>query len=261
MSDADRNAMTIVLQSHNHAALGAWQGLCCASVEAWAHRRGFAYRREGDELFQRADPDLQRRWREQPVVLSDLARLEWLASVLDEGYERAVWVDADVLVFRDFTLADAGDRVGRECWLEWRGRRLRSFRKVHNAWLQFGRGSVFLPFYIDRARALLTRAVPPVVPQFIGPKLLTAWHNIAPFAVEERVGMLSPAVMAEALDPGPGNAAARSALRAGHGEELCALNLCGSYEGRSGEGADLTAEGYEALIALLVDTHGGVLQP
>jgi len=261
MSDEVRHASTIVLQSHNDRALGGWQGGCCASVEEWAHRQGFAYRCEGDELFDRVDPALRRRWLDQPVVLSDLARLEWLAAALDEGFDRVLWVDADVLVFRDFALPASGDRVGRECWIEWRGRRLRSFRKVHNAWLQFERGSVFLPFYLDRARALLAHASPPVVPQFIGPKLLTAWHNIVPFGVEERVGMLSPAVMAEALDPGAGQAAARAALRAGHGEALCAVNLCASYEGREGECIAVTTGRYEALIARLQDTRGAALLP
>jgi hypothetical protein len=36
-------------------------------------------------------------------------------------------------------------------------------------------------------------------PQFIGPKLLTALHNIARFPVMETAGMLSPAVMRDLI--------------------------------------------------------------
>ncbi|MEE4280054.1 MAG: hypothetical protein V2I82_16430 [Halieaceae bacterium] len=222
---------TVVLQSQREASLSAWQRRCCDGVKHWAEGHGFAYRFEGDELFERVPSDIRRRFASQPVVLSDLARLLWLREALDEGFGRAIWVDADVLLFRDFAPAD-GDRFGRECWIQRRDGRLRSYRKLHNAWLQFVRGSVVLPFYIDRALLLLSRARPPVVPQFLGPKLLTAWHNIAPFAVEARVGMLAPLPMAELLRAQGGDTPALRALVAGHEEPLCALNLCASFEGR-----------------------------
>ena len=241
-----------MLQSQHPARLQGWQGRCCDSVAAWAAARGFTYRRAGDELFERVPADLRARFAAQPVVLSDLARLLWLRAALAEGFERAVWCDADVFVFADFALPARGDRVGRECWVQRAGHRLRSYRKVHNAWLQFEAGSVFLPWYIDRALALLARAPASVVPQFLGPKLLTAWHNIAPFEVEERVGMLSPLAMAELLAGGPGPAPALAALRAGHGAALCAVNLCASLEGRPVDGVCHDGVAYgRAIDALL----------
>ena len=145
----------IVLQSQNPARLDGWQGRCCATVEAWARRRGYEYRRCGDELFDRCPAFLRERHGAQPVVLSDLARLLWLREVLDEGFGHAIWCDADLLLFRDFEPVIAGDRFGRECWVQRDARRLRSYRKIHNAWLQFSRGSATLAFYIDRAAALI----------------------------------------------------------------------------------------------------------
>ena len=219
-------------------------GRCVASVRAWADRHGHAYRWIDDALFDAVPPDLRQRYGAQPVVLADLARLLWLQRLLDDGAAQVVWCDADLLLFRDFVLRD-DDCFGRECWVQYRDGRLRSYRKIHNAWLQFRRGSVILPFYIDRAVSLLRRAEAPVVPQFIGPKLLTAWHNITPFGVEERVGMLSPLVQAELLaTPGP----AVRALRSGHGAPICALNLSASYENRSADGVCHSSTDFAAVI-------------
>jgi len=220
-------------------------GSCCASVSHWASQQGFDYLLEGDVLFERISLATRERFAAQVVVLSDLARLYWLREVLESGYDRAIWCDADVLIFESFVPADSGDRFGRECWIQQDGSKLRRYRKIHNAWMQFSAGSPTLAFYIDRAQLLLERADSPVVPQFIGPKLLTAWHNIAPFPVEERVGMLSPLVMAELL--GGGDKALQS-LRAGHGDALCALNLSASYENRESDGIKHEARDYQRLV-------------
>jgi hypothetical protein len=255
-------AGTVVLQSQRVDRLAGWQGRCTASVAAWADRRGFAYRLEHDECFERVPADLRRRFAAQPVVLSDLARLYWLREVLEDGCDRALWVDADVLVFRDFAPPTRGDYLGRETWVQARDGRLRSYRKVHNAWLQFERESSFLPFYLDRAVALLRRAEAPVVPQFIGPKLLTAWHNLVPFAVEERIGMAAPPVLRDLLaalrSPGAATAGTQALrlLRAGHAAPLCGLNLCASYEGREDGGIRHEAPQFHELIDGL---EGGAL--
>jgi hypothetical protein len=188
---------------------------------------------------------LRERFASQTVVLADLARLLWLREVLDSGYDRAVWCDADLLVFDDFVPAESGDHFGRECWVQQYGGKLRCYRKIHNAWMQFESGSATLAFYIDRAQALLERAESPVVPQFIGPKLLTAWHNIAAFAVEERVGMLSPLAMRELLSGGD---RALQMLRDGHGDALCALNLSASYENREADGVLHDGQDYQRLV-------------
>jgi hypothetical protein len=247
------DAATIVLQSQSPAALDGWQGRCCASVAAWARKRGYRYRRCGDDIFDRVPVRLRRRFARQRVVLSDLARLHWLRTVLEEGYDRAIWVDADVLIFRDFTPPAAGDHLGRECWIQLQGRRLRTYRKVHNAWLQFAAGSAFLPFYIDRAEALLQLADAPVVPQFIGPKLLTAWHNIVPFSVEERVGMLSPRCLDELLTDVHEPAPALARLVSAHRTALCAVNLCASLEGRCTDGVLHDADAYHRVVDGLLD--------
>jgi hypothetical protein len=230
-------------------------GDCCDSVRQWARSHDFDYAREGDELFARLSPALRERFVSQPVVLADLARLLWLQEVLTRGYARAIWCDADLLIFRDFVPGLHGDVFGRECWIQRDGRKLRRYRKIHNAWLQFDAGSGTLPFYIERATFLLEQVRTPVVPQFIGPKLLSAWHNIVPFATEERVGMLSPLVMQDLLG---GGTQALDMLVAGHEAPLCALNLSASCEGRDLDGVRHDSADFDALVEGLL---GGALLP
>ena len=195
--------------------------------------RTFDYQFCGDELFRRLTPALREKLRAQPVVATDLARLLWLRESLAGGYERAIWCDADVLLFRDFEPLGTDHAFGREIWVQARGEGQHSYRRIHNAWLQFDLGNVVLPFYIDRATKLLERVRLPVVPQFIGPKLLSALHNIVGFEVEERIGMLSPLCLRDVL---AGSGGALAELQAEHGQSLCGVNLCASYVDRESDG-------------------------
>lgn len=247
---------TIVLQSHSPARIHGWLARCCASVRDWAMLHGWDYRRCGDELFTWLPTPLRHRLASQRVVAADLARLYWLRAVLDEGYDRAIWCDADVLVFRNFTPGGGDHAFGRECWVQPAGQRLRSYRKIHNAYLLFRADSPVLPFYLDRARTLLERAELPVVPQFIGPKLLTAWHNLVAFAVEERVGMLSPLAMHDLLR---GGGAALQRTLEGHDRRPCAFNLCASCEGRVEAGRALEAADYSRAVKRLLEEPVRVL--
>lgn len=232
---------TIVLQSQRPGPLPRWQRRCCDSVRAWARFKGFEYSFCGDELFRRLAPPLREKLQDQPVVAADLARLLWIRECLNAGYERAIWCDADLLIFSDFELTSKDHSFGREVWVQRREKGLHSYRRIHNAWLTFEAGSAILPFYIDRATAMLERVRMPVVPQFIGPKLLSALHNIVGFNVEERVGMLSPLAMRDLLQ---GGGPALQELVEGHSETLCAVNLCASYVGKESDGVCHDDEDY-----------------
>ena len=239
---------TVVLQSQKPGPLPSWQRHCCDSVRAWAKARGFDYQFCGDELFRRLPPKLREKLREQPVVATDLARLLWLRDSLKSGYDRAIWCDADLLIFRPFDPAAVDHAFGREIWVQARGDGLHSYRRIHNAWLHFEAGNAILPFYIDRALSMLTRVRMPVVPQFIGPKLLSALHNIVGFNIEERVGMLSPLAMRDLL---AGGGPALEELDQGHDEGLCSVNLCASYVGRDSDGVCHDDEAYLHAVRLL----------
>lgn len=196
---------TLVIQSHRSPAPYPWIERCLASVRQWSSARGFRYCFLGDELFDAVPGELMDKTRDQRVVATDLARLRVLQEALRAGFGSVVWLDADVLVFDPgrFILPPDSCAVGREVWVQRDAKaRLRVYRKVHNACLLFRRGNSVLDFYAETAQRLLRLNSGAMPPQFIGPKLLSALHNVAQFPVMERAAMLSPPVIEDTLGEG-----------------------------------------------------------
>ena len=182
----------------------------------------------GDELFDCLPAGLLDKTRHQKVVASDLARLFVLKNSLNRGYETVIWLDADFLIFNPaaFTVPDQPYAVGREVWVQKdRHGKLKVFKKVHNAFLMFRQGNSFLEFYSETAERLLLLNQATMPPQIIGPKLLTALHNIAILPVMESAGMLSPAVIKDVLS---GQGLALDLFNSHSPEPLVAANLCAS---------------------------------
>lgn len=246
---------TLVIQSHRSPLPFDWLEICIESVSGWARQYGFDYRFLGDEIFEALDPDLYEKTASCPAMASDLARLHALRQALDAGYRRSIWLDADFLVFApdDFRLPDADFVVGRQIWVQPdKHGRPRVYRGVHNALLMFARGNAMLDFYLATAERLVRLNRGSVPPQFVGPKLLTALHNIARFPVMESATMLSPAVMRDLLRGG-GDALRR--WRDESPEPAAGANMCSSLTER---------EGFEATdMKRLIDTlrTPGTLRP
>ncbi len=198
----DTMSSTLIIQSHRAPLPFDWLQRCLDSVSGWARVRGYDYRFIGDEIFASLSRDLLDKTRHQRVIASDLARLISLQQGLLDGYDCVVWCDADFLIFDldSFELAQVDYALGREVWIQHdQQQRLRAYVKVHNAFLMFRRGNVFLDFYRDTAERLLSLNQGSMPAQFIGPKWLTALHNIALCPVMESAGMLSPMVMRDCI--------------------------------------------------------------
>ena len=216
---------TLVIQSHRDPLPFEWLRLCLDSVTSWAQDNRFEIRFIGDELFDLVEPDLFEKIGAQTVIASDLARLKILQQGLVEGFDRVIWCDADFLIFdpAQFLLPDTDFAVGRELWVQRdNSAKMRTYKKVHNAFLMFRRGNHFLDFYCDAAERLLRLNQGRMAPQFIGPKLLTALHNIIQCPVMEAAGMLSPLVMRDLIE---GQGAALSLLRQQSPSALAGVNL------------------------------------
>ena len=193
---------TLVIQSHREPLPFDWLRLCLDSVASWAQHNLFEIRFLADEIFDLVAPDLVAKIGAQTVIASDLARLKILQQGLAQGYDRVVWCDADFLIFDPdkFLLPDADFALGREVWVQPdETGKLRANKKVHNAFLMFCGGNHFLDFYCATAENLLRLNQGRMSPQFIGPKLLTALHNVVQCPVMEVAGMLSPPVMRDLI--------------------------------------------------------------
>jgi len=248
---ADRDGGTLVVQSFR-ADPPAWIARCMDSVRAWAEAAGFGHRALGDELFERAPDWVRRKTAARPSTASDLARAQVLQDALDEGWGRAVWLDADVLVIQPGALTAAlrlEDRylLGREAWVQADRRgRLQTHTGVHNAILAVEPGNPFLAFYQHAAERILARHEGAMVPQLIGPKFLTALDNMMGLPATWAVNMASPRVVA---DLAAGGGPARDRLLARSGRVPAALNLCHSHAGVETDGVTVTEAMLDDAVA------------
>ena len=240
---------TLVVQSHRKDLPFAWLRDCLDSVAAWADSNGFDYRFIGDEMFDLVEAGLLARIGEQTVIATDLGRLRLLQQGLESGYDCVIWCDADFLIFRpdEFILPTHAFAFGREIWVQNDDNgRMRAYPKLHNAFMMFRRGNACLEFYLDTAERLVRLNQGGMPPQFIGPKLLTALHNIARFPVMDSAGMLSPLVMRDLL---AGGGDALELLRQKSAVVLAGVNLSSSLTAAEG----FSQAAMEKLIRLLQD--------
>ena len=220
----------LILQSHRQPLPAAWMQKCLSSVQSWSELNNFDYKFIGDELFEYVSDSIVEKTKTQRVVTTDLARLKALKNYLAEGYETVVWCDADFLIYKPEKLHLPNEKyaVGREVWVQKaknNSKKLTAHVKVHNAFMMFKTGNSFLDFYIDTAECLLLRNKGSMPPQFIGPKLLTAIHNVAQCPVLESAGMLSPLVIKDIAN---GGGLALDLFQQSSSQPMAAANLCSS---------------------------------
>ncbi|MBT3203645.1 MAG: hypothetical protein HOM14_04005 [Gammaproteobacteria bacterium] len=219
---------TLIIQSHKNPLPYNWLKRCLQSVKTWALKNNYEYKFLGDEIFNRVPTKILQKTQHQKVIATDLARLLALQYYLKQGYETVIWCDADFLIFDpdNFKIPDTNYAIGREVWIQHnKDNQLKVYKKVHNAFLMFSQGNSFLDFYTETAEKLLTMNSGKMPDQFIGPKLLTALHNIAICPVLETAGMLSPLVIKDII----GNQSKPINLFIlNSSEPLSAANLCSS---------------------------------
>lgn len=250
---------TIVFQSFRDER-GTAMARCLASVEAWAERQGHAYRFLDDELFERVPGWFRERVGGDPLPMSDLARLVVARELLDEGWDRVAWLDADVLVFdpESFTIDIAdGYAFCREVWLRRSGAdKLLVTEGLHNAVCVFGSGNPFLDFYIHACEAIIRDAEGPVRSHALGPDFLARLADVIGPRTLPDVGLFSPIVTA-AIAKGGGRAS--RAYREAFGNPVRCANLCLSFVGRESSGVTLSETILDLAIDRLMESGGKVL--
>lgn len=240
---------TLIIQSHRNPLPYRWLQACLDSVQQWANTNGFEYHYVDDAgLFASVPKALLEKTILQKVIATDLARLRLLQDGLETGYQTVIWCDADFLIFDadKFILPDTSFALGREVWVQSDAGKLKTYNKVHNAFLMFRQGNHFLDFYADTAERLLRLNRGKMPPQFIGPKLLTALHNIAQCPVMESAGMLSPLVMRDLLS---GNGEALKLFRTKLPKDIYGANLSASLTQKQ----DFSEQEMGRLISILVE--------
>jgi hypothetical protein len=240
---------TIVYQSYRTTGVPAWIDRCMATVRDWATLQGHAYRFYDDAFLDRA-PAWFREKSEHLCPVTDLARLVVARELLAEGWERVVWIDADMLVFDparfDIAVPDVF-AFSHEAWVQAdNDGQVQCRERVNNAAMVFHRDNVHLEFFIDAALRS-GRSLPVIGKLDIGTRFLSQLFRLIPFMLLGRVGTFSPLLMQEiaaGTQACPGLTAFAARLKI----PLACANLCASLGSTTGPQAGDTQALYHDVI-------------
>jgi len=250
---------TVIYQSYRTANVPAWLGQCLQTVQSWAAANRFDYQFIDDRLFRYVPPWFLHKASGHLCTLTDLARLLVARELLDKGYDRTVWVDADLVVFAPEALAlDSAEECAfcHEAWVEaGTDGQLRCSHRVNNSVTVFTKASPFLDFYIDACQRI-ARSKPQLGKLDIGTGFLTNLRAILPFPLLGNIGVFSPFIMAEiASGAGPYLPSYMRQVAA----PLAGANLCSSLRGKAVFGIPMDDRLYETVVARCLQTKGDVV--
>jgi hypothetical protein len=217
---------TLVIQSYRTRDVPAWIARCLASVRRWAKARGYDHRLTDDSVFALCGDDYLAQVGDNKRSITNLCRLELIRLALVEGYDRAIWMDADVLVFAPDELDfPATGRISfpRETWLApWEHRWLATL-SLNNCVIVCPRGDPDLDLIIQATRH---RARHPVTDNLqVGGEIIRGLHSFMAFPLLSNVGLFSShAVIAIAED----NEEVIYSQAVRHRTPVHAANLCAS---------------------------------
>ncbi len=227
---------TIVFQSYRQSDIPKWIGRCLDSVKHWAHSTGHEYELCGDaKLFEAVGNDFLSSVGPNFRSITNLGRLEFIRSGLAQGYDRAIWLDADVFVF-------APDRLdikiperyafAREVWISDAapGQTVEE-HGVNNAACIFAKDEPDLDFLIDVIRYVAKRRN--ITSNYqVGGDLLKGLRKSLAFNLLNQVGMFSPMVV-RALHARDASVLRRQALAFGmpvYAANICATSNHGTFD-------------------------------
>jgi len=250
---------TVVYQSYRTVNVPAWISRCMQTVKDWALVRGFDYHFIDDRFFEYAPAWYREKVNHDVLLVSDLCRLIAARELLSKGYQRTIWVDADVVVFdpENFRVdVSEGYAFCREVWIGLgQGGRFFYRHSVNNAVTVFVQGNSFLEFYIDACQSRI-RHIPLIDRIDASTRFLTHLHELMHLNLMNHVGLLSPLVLADLVR---GTETMLKAYMVCFGAPIFAANLCSSFGGQTYDGVMMHDGVYGAALEKLVQTKGSVI--
>ena len=196
----------------------------------------------------------------QLLPVTDVARMRLLRERLAHGWQRVIWIDADVLVFAPERLnldGDAPYALCQELWLRVNAaQQIETEEKVNNAVMLVTQGQPMLDFWIFAVEEILSVHAPHEIgPLTASTHFFTELATIMPLRVLRNVGLLSPPVVCD-LAQGGGALTREWARRFGH--PIAAANLCASLQDKLSAGAVVGAAEMERAVEVLLHSRGAV---
>jgi hypothetical protein len=250
---------TVVYQSYRPVEVPGWIDRCMQTVRCWAAANGFDYRFVDDRLFEYAPAWYRQKVANDVLPVSDLARLVLAKEFLAGGFDRTVWVDADVAVFAPDRFAiEVTDGVAfcKEAWVgPGPGGGFTTSLRVNNSVSVFVQGNQFLDFYIDACRRIVAGRQR-VGRWDVGTRFLTVLNEFLRFQLLPSVGLINPPMMADITG---GSDDSLRTYMAGFGSPVFAANLCASARHARFTDLVLSDAVYEAVLDRCIGTGGEIL--
>lgn len=251
---------TIVYQSYRTFNVPTWITPCMKTVKSWAEKKGFDYEFIDDRLFDYVPDWYIKKTNNNILPISDLARLELAKEYLAKGYDRTIWVDADVVVFDiDHFNIDVTEEFAfcHEVWMDKLSNGKANYRLgVNNAVTVFIKNNNILDFYIYVCKSLVKNKPGHIDKLDVGTKFLsTLYHNVY-FKLLTNVGLFSPAVM-HGIATEERNYVNKYMRTFGF--PIQAANLCSSLKDMYYNGLIIDDNIFHTVIDKLVNTKGSIV--
>lgn len=250
---------TVVYQSFRADNIPGWISQCLETVKKWAEQKGFIYRFIDNRISEHVPDWYLSKLQGNMLPVFDLARLELAKLFLDEGYDRTIWVDADIVVFdSDNFDIDVKEEFAfcLEVWL-YKNRigRPVCIKKVNNAVTVFTRNNHMLEFYIYACKSLV-RNKNIISKTEVGTKFLTELYRNMHFQLLNNIGIFSPALLYE-IATGREKCVRKYITEFGH--PIRAANLCYSFRNLTYRGALMSDKIYQTVIDKLIESKGNIV--
>jgi hypothetical protein len=245
---------TLVIQSFRTTNVPDWIRRCLDSVRAWAGSSGFDYSLVDDSAFALCGAEYLARVGRNMRAIINLSRLELVKDAHRRGYDRAIWIDADVLVFHPelFTIdLVEGYAFARETWVTRVEDRWRAITNVNNCVFACMRDQPDLEMLIQLTRHIgVHRKIEKSLQT--GTYLLTGLQQSLAFETLDNIGMFSNRAVL-ALAHNDEDAIAAQAI--GHLTPVFAANLCASDR----DPPPVSGHEADTVVDRLLETKGDVV--
>jgi hypothetical protein len=230
------------------------------TVKDWAAIRGFEYNFIDDHFLEYVPRWYNDKVKGQVQLVSDLARLYFSKHFLASGYDRTIWIDADVLIFnpQNFVIDTIEEcAFCREVWMTQLVKPFLWFRyKVNNAVAIFLKNNAFLDFYIETCQSVIKSKKGKIPPSEVGTRLLTRLYEEFHFSLIRNVGLLSPLVL-DAIVTGTRPILRKYVER--FDSPMHAANLTLSYRDVNFQGVVMDDKSFNEIVESLLRKKGEVL--
>ena len=250
---------TVVYQSYRTSRVPAWLGTCMQTVKSWAQINDFEYRFFDDKFFDYAPEWFRQRAKNQICPVTDLARLIVAKEFLSKGFERTIWIDADVLVFAPSLLTidvKADFALCHETWIfNGPSGELAARSRVNNSIAVFTKDSIHLDFFIDACLRIAYQKKS-IGKLEVGTAFFSQLRAILPFPLLMNVGIFGPAIVADiAAEGGPYLKEYGRHLKS----SIACANFCASLAVANDHQAAQLQNMYEAAVTKCLETQGAAI--